>query len=50
MATGLAGLVGGALLGAGYVASKKFGSRDDVEPEEPVESWKEKKPWIDDEP
>lgn len=48
IATGLAGLVGGALLGAGYMASKKFGSREET-PVREEEGWKEKKPWIDEE-
>jgi hydrogenase small subunit len=49
IATGVAGLVGGALLGAGYMASRKLGGREELAVE-PLESWKEKKPWIDDEP
>jgi hydrogenase small subunit len=49
LATGAAGLVGGALLGAGYMASRRLASRDE-EPPAPEESYKEKKPWIDDEP
>ncbi len=33
LATGVAGLIGGALLGAGYMASKKLGSSPDNEPD-----------------
>jgi hypothetical protein len=37
MATGVAGVVGGALLGAGYVASRKL-FNGDQEPKEPAPS------------
>jgi hypothetical protein len=33
VATGVAGLIGGALIGAGFMASRKLGSADDSESE-----------------
>jgi len=35
VATGVAGVIGGALIGAGYVASKRLGNAPDEEPEKP---------------